>query len=146
MWLVHKDSTDENFTICHVEHDHVRIEEQVAQLLGTQRACISRLCPHRYAIIRTTRRTNDVSSPACSLYIDFAEVARKDFYLVGTINLAADSLVSSAWGPQMDTQCAFFSPVRSRVAESLYVNNKAIYDELVGVALCLAASSALALT
>jgi hypothetical protein len=46
-------------------------------------------------------------------------VARKDFYLVGTISLAAaaaagnDSLVSSAW-PQTHPHCAFFSPVRSR--------------------------------
>lgn len=143
MWLVYQegiwtlksceDSTDENFVIFHSEQNLVKIEEQVARLLGTQRARIPQLCPHRYAIIRTTRRTYDVSSPACSIYIDFAEVARKDFYLVGTMSLAAenDSLVSSAW-PQMDPH-AIFSPVRSRVVESLYINNKAIYDELVDV-------------
>jgi hypothetical protein len=120
--------TDETFVIFHSEQDPVKIEEQVAQMLDTNRAPIIQLCPHRFAIIRTTRRTYDVSSPGCSIYVDVAELSRKDFYLVGTMSLAAekDALVSSEW-PQMGLH-SIFSPVPSRVVESLYVNNRSTYD------------------
>lgn len=139
MWLVYQDgrwtlkschgtSTHENFVIFHLEQNPTKIENEVAELLGVPRGPIPQLCPNRYAVIRTTRRTF-LSSPACCLYFDCAEIARNDFYLVGTVSLTAENdLLNSATWPRVASS---FSPVRSRVAESLYINYNNIYQELV---------------